>query len=65
MDTIGRVINLANERRLSLFRLSQICDVPYSTLKNAEKRGGQLAVPTIERICDSLGMTMSEFFQEQ
>ncbi len=36
MDTIGRVINLANERSLSLFRLSQICDVPYSTLKNAE-----------------------------
>jgi DNA-binding Xre family transcriptional regulator len=65
MDTIGRVINLANERSLSLFRLSQICDVPYSTLKNAEKRGSQLAVSTIEKICDSLGMTMSEFFKDQ
>ena len=63
MDTIGRVINLANERSLSLFRLSQICDVP--TLKNAEKRGSQLAVSTIEKICDSLGMTMSEFFKDQ
>nr|WP_207758063.1 helix-turn-helix transcriptional regulator [Pseudoflavonifractor phocaeensis] len=56
---------MANERRLSLFKLAQICDVPYSTLKNAEKRGSQLAVSTIERICDSLGMTMSEFFKEQ
>ena len=39
--------------------------VPYSTLKNAEKRGSQLAVSTIEKICDSLGMTMSEFFKDQ
>ena len=64
MDTIGRVINLATERNLSLFRLSQICDVPYSTLKNAEKRGSQLAVATIEKICDSLDISMSDFFKE-
>lgn len=65
MDTIARVISLANERNLSLFKLSQLCDVPYSTLKNAEKRGNQLAVTTIERICESLGITMSDFFREQ
>lgn len=65
MDTIARVICLANERNLSLFKLSQLCDVPYSTLKNAEKRGNQLAVTTIERICESLGITMSDFFREQ
>ena len=65
MDTIARVISLANERNLSLFKLSQLCDVPYSTVKNAEKRGNQLAVTTIERICESLGITMSDFFREQ
>mgnify|MGYP000221856804 CR=1 FL=1 len=39
-----------------------ICDVSHSTLKNSERRGGQLSVDTIERICDGLGITMSEFF---
>ena len=33
MDTIARVMELAGERNLSLFKLSQLCDVFYSTLK--------------------------------
>ena len=65
MDTMARVIELADERNLSLFKLSQLSDVPYSTLRNAQKRGTQLAVSTIERICDALGVTMSEFFAAQ
>ena len=62
MDTIARVMQLADERNLSLFKLSQLCDVSYSTLKNAEMRGSQLGVPTIERICVALGVTLSDFF---
>ena len=64
MDTIARVMQLAKERNLSLFKLSQLCDVSYSTLKNAEMRGSQLGVPTIERICAALGVTLSDFFAE-
>ena len=64
MDTIARVMELAGERNLSLFKLSQLCDVSYSTLKNAEMRGNQLGVPTIERICTALGVTLSDFFAE-
>ena len=56
------VRELADERSLTFFKLSQICDVSHSTLKNSERRGGQLSVDTIERICDGLGITMSEFF---
>ena len=61
MNTIARVMELADERDLSL---SQLCDVSYSTLKNAEMRGSQLGVPTIERICAALGVTLSDFFSE-
>ena len=49
MDTIARGMELADERNLSLFKLSQLCDVSYSTLKNAEMRGSQLGVPTIDK----------------
>lgn len=65
MDTIARVMELADERNLSLFKLSQLCDVSYSTLKNAEMRGSQLGVPTIERICVALGVTLSDFLQSR
>lgn len=53
---------LADERDLTLFQLAQLCQVNYSTLKNAENRHGQLNVDTIERICDGLHMPMSAFF---
>ena len=56
MNTIAIVRELADERSLTFFKLSQICDVSHSTLKNSERRGGQLSVDTIERICDGLGI---------
>ena len=65
MDTLSRVKTLATERDLSLYKLSQICDVSYSTLKNTGKRNGQLTVDTIERICIGLNIPMSEFFAEE
>ena len=64
MDTIKRVYDLIKERNISLYQLSQMSGVSYSTVKTTEKRGGQLKVDTIERICEALGITMSEFFQE-
>lgn len=62
MDTIKRVHELADERNLTLFKLTQMCNVSHSTVKNCERRGGQLSVDTIERICDGLGITLSDFF---
>ena len=47
MDTMARVVELADEQNLSLFKLAQLADVPYSTLRNAQKRGTQVAVSTI------------------
>lgn len=62
MDTMAVVKILADERDMTLFQLAQLCQVNYSTLKNAEDRHGQLNVDTIERICNGLHMPMSAFF---
>ena len=61
MNTIAIVRELQNKDNYSQIS-TLICDVSHSTLKNSERRGGQLSVDTIERICDGLGITMSEFF---
>ena len=62
MNTIALMKNLTADRGLNLFQLSQICDIPYSTLKNAETRNGQLSMDSIERICVKLGIPVYEFF---
>ncbi len=62
MDTMKRVNELMTERGLTLYRLSQMSGVPYSTLKNTLKRNGQLTVDTIERICAGLEIPLWEFF---
>lgn len=62
LNTIERVKELANERNLTLCRLALLCNVPHSTIKTTERRGGQLSLDTIERICGGLGISLSEFF---
>lgn len=62
MNTVQRVYTLIEERDMSLYQLAQISGISYSTVKTTEKRGGQLKVDTIERICRALGITMGEFF---
>ena len=62
MDTIARLKELTEERDISLYQLSKICDISYSTLKNAESRNGQLSLDSIERICFKLDIPLYEFF---
>ena len=64
MNTITRVYELLDDRALSLTKLAEMSGVAYSTIKMAESRNTQLSVDTIERICNALGSTLSEFFAE-
>ena len=64
MSTVERVYKLAADRGLSVYQLAKMSDVPYTTIKAAEHRGNQLTVDTLYRLCEGLGITMSEFFDE-
>ena len=64
MNTMTRVYELLDDRALSLTKLAEMSGVAYSTIKMAESRNTQLSVDTIERICNALGITLSEFFAE-
>lgn len=65
MDTVARVKELTEDRNITFYRLAQISGVSYTTLKNAEARGGQLSVDSIERICEKLGIPVYEFFMSE
>lgn len=62
MDTLQRAIELANERNMSLFRLAAESGINYSTFQAAKRRGSQLSVDTIERICAYLRIPLYRFF---
>lgn len=64
MDTIKRVEELLEERGLTPFAFfkGRNVGVSYSTFNSTAKRGGQLSVESIEKICKALGVTLGEFF---
>lgn len=62
MDTVKRAFELSKEHGISIFKLSEACGVPYNTIKSCERRGSQLNVDTIEKLCKGLNIPMSEFF---
>ena len=67
MDTIKRVQDLMQERDMNLCVLTKSvltkkCGISYSTIQSTARRGGQLSVETIERICQGLGITLKDFF---
>lgn len=63
MDTIKRVEELAAQHNLTIYQLSQLCGISFSTIQTAKRRGGQLKIDTIERICQALELPLSKFFE--
>jgi len=62
MDTMMRLNELIEDHETTLFDLAKASNINYSTLHAAKRRGSQLSVDTIERICDGLGIRPFEFF---
>ena len=59
---IKRVQDLMQVRDMNLYVLAKKCGISYSTIQTTARRGGQLSVETIERICQGLGITLKDFF---
>ena len=67
MDTVTavkfRIMQLCDERDISINRLATICALPPSSIKNilyGKSQNPKLL--TIKIICDGLDITLSEFF---
>ena len=61
-----RIVDLCNDRKITLNRLSNICGINQSTLNNIVSRNNRCAnVSTVKKICDGLGITLVEFFDTE
>ena len=67
MDTLtavkNRILQLCEERNISINKLANICGLPPSSVKNilyGKSQNPKLL--TIKKICDGLEITLAEFF---
>lgn len=62
----ARLIELCDEKRISINRLATLSAVPPSTIKNIlYGKSNNPGVVTIKMLCDGLGMTLGEFFSTE
>ena len=61
-----RIIQLCQEHDISINKLSSISGVTQSTVNNiVSGRNNSTTVSTIKKLCDGLGITLSEFFDSE
>ena len=64
MDINARLHKLLKEQGWTRYRLAKESGVPESTLTNIFYRGTIPTIATIEAICDTLNITLAEFFTD-
>ena len=62
-DVLDRIQYFLNLKHWSLYKLAKEADLPYSSLNNIFNRRTLPTIPTLEKICNGLGISMSEFFE--
>ena len=63
-DIIEKLNQLRLARNLSVYRLAELSGLNQSTLANTFSRGIVPSVANLEAICHAMGITLSQFFNE-
>ena len=59
-----RILELCEERGYTIYRLSALSGIPASTITSILKRNNAPTIPTLQKICNALDMTLAQFFSE-
>lgn len=64
INTQERIRQMMDERGWSEYRLAKECGVSQSTISNIFNRNYQPSLASLEIICKSFGITLSQFFAD-
>ena len=64
MDILKKLNDLRLERNMSVYRLAELSGINQSTLANTFSRGTIPSVQNLEKICNTLGVSLAQFFTE-
>ena len=56
------IVALCKKRDMSKYRLSQLTGISQSSIGKIIAKESLPTMPTVEKICDALGVTMAQFF---
>lgn len=59
-----RILDLCSERGYTIYRLSALSGIPTSTITSILKRNNAPTIPTLQKICKALDLTLAQFFSE-
>lgn len=62
MEIIEKIKYLMKQRNWSEYRLVKESGLPPSTISNIFHRNTLPSIPTLEAICNTFGLTLSQFF---
>ena len=61
-QVLDRIESLASDNDMTIYELARNAGVPNSTLYNAFERRTMPRIDTVDKICEALDITMSDFF---
>ena len=64
-DILGKIEQERLRRGWSEYMLALNADIPQSTISTWYRKQLQPSIASIEHICDGLGITLSQFFEEE
>lgn len=62
VDVIRRITELCEARSWTYYRLAKASGIPYSTLSTMLHKTNVPSVPSLAKICNGFGITLSQFF---
>lgn len=65
MDPKLRIKQLMKSKNISEYRLAKLSGLSQSTISNIFNRNTSPTIPTIEAICNGLGISMAQFFADE
>ena len=63
--TLMKLEILMKQKNLSIYRLAKESDIAYSSLNNLFQRNTEPTLSTLRKICDGLGISLSDFFSDE
>lgn len=61
-EVLERIREFLNLNKWSIYKLAKESDIPYSSLNNCFLRNTCPTIPTLEKICAGLSISLSDFF---
>ncbi|OUP84205.1 transcriptional regulator [Lachnoclostridium sp. An169] len=64
MDVLDRITQLRLERNWTEYQLAENSDLTQSTISSWYRKNMLPTIPSLIRLCDAFGITLSQFFLE-